>query len=291
MADDGKPFETEGGRALSRRGFGGLSIAAGLAVAGRAAADPLDDVVTMTDVEVKTSDGMADAALFTPKAKGTYPAVLIWTDALGLRPAFRDMGKRLASSGYVVLVPNPFYRSKRAPVFDDSFSFQNPADMAKLGELRKPMTPDAVIRDATAFVAFLDAQPKTNRKKKAGVVGYCMGGPLTMQTAAAVSSRIGAGCSFHGGGLVTDRPDSPHLLVPKIKAAYVFGIAVNDDERQPDAKDKLRAAFDAAHLPASIEVYPGTMHGWCVKGSAVYNEPQAERAWAAMLALYKARLA
>jgi len=289
MPDDGKLVEVKKGRALSRRGFNSLSLAAGLAAAGAASAQ--EAAVDMTDVEIKTPDGTCDAALFTPKAKGTYPAVLIWPDALGLRPAFRDMGRRLAASGYVVLVPNPFYRSKRAPAFGPGFSFQNPDDMKKLAELRAPMTPEAVGRDAVAFVGFLDAQPKTNKKRKAGTVGYCMGGPMTMQTAAALPGRVGAGVSCHGGGLVSDRPDSPHLLVPKMRAAFHFAIAVNDDQRQPDAKDKLRQAFDAAKLPATIEVYPGTQHGWCVKDSAIYNEPQAERAWAAMLALYKERLA
>lgn len=288
MADDANPVEPRKGRAISRRGFNSLSIAAGLAAAGAASAQ--EAAVDMADVEIRTPDGTCDAALFTPRAAGTYPAVLMWPDALGLRPAFRDMGRRMAASGYVVLVPNPFYRSKRAPVFGPGFSFQNPDDMKRLGELRAPMTPEAIGRDAVAFLGFLDAQPKTAKAKKAGVVGYCMGGPMTLQTAAAAPDRIGAGVSCHGGGLVTDRPDSPHLLVPKIKAAYHFAIAVNDDQRQPDAKDKLREAFAAARLPATIEVYPGTQHGWCVPDSAIYNQAQAERAWAAMLALYKERL-
>jgi carboxymethylenebutenolidase len=288
MADDGKLVEVGKGRALSRRGFSGLSIAAGLAAAGGTSAQ--EAAADMTDVEIKTPDGTCDAALFTPKAKGTYPAVVMWPDALGLRPAFRDMGRRLASSGYVVLVPNPFYRSRRAPVFTGGFSFQNPDDMKKLAELRAPMTTEAINRDAVAFVGFLDKQPKTAKTKKAGTVGYCMGGPLVLQTAAAVPDRVGAGVTCHGGGLVSDRPDSPHLLIARTHAAYHFAIATNDDQRQPDAKDKLRAACDAAHLPAMIEVYPGTQHGWCVPDMPIYNHDQAERAWAAMLALYKARL-
>jgi carboxymethylenebutenolidase len=168
--------------------------------------------------------------------------------------------------------------------------------MAKLGELRKPLTPEAVMRDGTALVAFLDSQAAVKKSAKIGVVGYCMGGPMTMQTAAAVPNRIGAGASFHGGGLVTDKPDSPHLLVPKIKARYYFGIAANDDERQPDAKTKLDEAFRATHLPAKIEVYPGTLHGWCVKDmpgqpdKPIYNEQQAERAWSELASLYKQAL-
>ncbi len=274
---------------LSRRGFAALSVAAGLTLS--TAAQAADSDVVETDVQVKTPDGTCDAALYHPKGKGTWPAVVVFPDALGLRPAFRDMGRRLASSGYVVLVPNPFYRSAKAPVFGPGFSFQNPDDMKKLGVLRAPMTPDAVGRDGVAFVAFLDSQKVTNRKAKAGVVGYCMGGPMTLQAAAGAPDRYGAGCSFHGGGLVSDRPDSPHLLVSKIKAAYHFGIATNDDQRQPDVKDKLKAAFAAAGLPATIEVYEGTQHGWCVKDfAAIYNEAQAERAWSAMLALYKTAL-
>jgi carboxymethylenebutenolidase len=289
MADDGKPVEVKQGRALSRRGFNSLSIAAGLAAAGSASAQEAD--VEMTDVDVKTPDGTCDAAVFAPKKAGTYPAVLMWPDALGLRPAFRDMGRRLASSGYVVFVPNPFYRSKRAPAFGPGFSFQNPDDMKKLQELRGPMTPEAIERDAVAFFSFLDTQKKTNRKAKTGTVGYCMGGPLVLQTAFALPGRVGAGVTCHGGGLVTNGADSPHLLIAKTPhAAYHFAIAANDDQRQPDAKDKLKAACEAAHVPATVEVYAGAQHGWCVPDMPIYNHDQAERAWSAMLALYKQRL-
>jgi carboxymethylenebutenolidase len=205
----------------------------------------------------------------------------------------RAMAKRLATNGFTVLVPNPFYRSTKAPGIFPDFDFGNPADRAKLDAFRAPMTSDAVMQDAAAYVAFLDAQPSVNNKAKMGVVGYCMGGPMTMQAAAANPARIGAGASFHGGGLVTDKPDSPHLLVPKIKAQFYFGIAASDDEKQPEAKTKLREAFDAAKVPVKIEVYEGTLHGWCVKdmplqaGKPIYNEPQAERAWNELIALYK----
>ena len=272
--------------ALSRRGFATLTIAAAAGVGAPAAAAE----VVESDVVIKTADGTCDAALFHPAGKGKWPAVLIWPDALGLRPAFRDMGRRLAAEGYVVLVPNPFYRSRPAPVFTGPFDFNSPDDRAKLTELRKLLTPDAVSRDGAAFIAFLDGQKATNTKVKVGVQGYCMGGPMTMQTAAAVSGRVGAGGSFHGGGLVTANADSPHLLVPKMKASFYFGVAMNDDQRQPEAKDALKAAFAAAGLPAKIEVYDGAMHGWCVPGSAVYNQPAAERAWAELLALYRRAL-
>ena len=275
---------------LSRRDFAALSaaVAGASAIAGSAQAAE----VVETDVTVKTADGMCDAALYHPAGKGTWPAVLIWTDIFGLRPAFRDMGKRLAAQGYVVLVPNPFYRTRKAPVFEEGmkFDFNNPEDRAKLPPLTGPLTPEAVTRDAVAHLAFLDAQKVTNKKAKAGVQGYCMGGPMTMRTAAALPNRIGAGGSFHGGGLVTDKPDSPHLLVPQIKAHYYFGIASNDDQKQPDAKDKLKAAFAAVNGKAKIEVYDGALHGWCVPGSAVYNQPAAEKAWGELLALYKGAL-
>jgi carboxymethylenebutenolidase len=248
------------------------------------------------DVEIKTPDGVCDAAFIHP-AVGAHPGVLVWADALGLRPAMRDIGKRLATHGYSVLVPNPFYRSAKAPVFDSSFSFQNPADMARFHQLRAPLSePGAAERDARAYIAFLDAQEQVDKGRKIGVHGYCMGGPLTVKTAAVRSDRVGAGASFHGGGLVTDKPDSPHLLAPKIKARMYFGIASDDDARQPDAKDTLREAFGAAKVATEIEVYPGTLHGWCMpdmplqNGKPVYSEPDAERAWLKLMELYAAAL-
>jgi carboxymethylenebutenolidase len=226
--------------------------------------------------------------------------VLIWADAFGLRPAMRDIGKRIAAQGYSVLVPNPFYRVARAPVFDSAsaFNFQNPTDMAKLQPLMASVNaPGVAEKDAVAYIAFLDAQQQVDKAKKIGTQGYCMGGPLVVKTAAAIPNRVGAGASFHGGGLVTDKPDSPHLLAPKIKARMYFGIASNDDARQPEAKDKLKEAFAAAMVPAEIEVYPGAQHGWCVpdmpvqNGKPIYSRPDAERAWGKLVALYKMALA
>ncbi len=275
---------------LSRRQFAGAS-AAGLALAGAAPTAFAAGDVVETDVVVPTQDGQADAALFHPAGKGKWPAVVVFADALGLRPEFREMGRRLAAEGYVVLVPNPFYRTRKAPVLEGPFDFANPADRAKLAELTKPLNADTTTRDGLAYLAFLDAQKVVDTRRKAGVVGYCMGGPYTMRAAAAAPGRVGAGCSFHGGGVVTDQPDSPHLLVPKMKASFYFGIAANDDQRQPDQKDKLKAAFAAAGLPATVVVYDGCQHGWCVKGMPVYNEAGAERAWAEMVKLYKQTLA
>jgi len=282
---------------ISRRDFVALSVAAGLAVAA-GSASAADLPVVETNVQVKTPDGVCDAAFIHP-ASGSHPGVLIWPDAFGLRPSMRDIGKRIAAEGYSVLVPNPFYRVAKAPVIEDpgSFSFQNPADMAKLRPLMASINAEgAAEKDAAAFIAFLDAQPQIDKAKKVGTQGYCMGGPLVVKTAAALPDRIGAGASFHGGGLVTDRPDSPHLLAPKIKARMYFGVAANDDARQPDAKDKLREAFAAAKVPAEVELYPNALHGWCVPdmpmqdGRPIYSKPDAERAWAKLVALYKAGL-
>jgi carboxymethylenebutenolidase len=270
------------------------SSTGGLAAAGSASAAGLP--VIETDLEITMPDGVCDAVFIHPAA-GSHPGVLIWADALGLRPAMRDIGKRLAAEGYSVLIPNPFYRLAKAPVFDGSFSFQNPADMAKFHQLLAPLNaPGAAESDAVAYVIFMDAQEQVDKVRKIGVHGYCMGGPLAVKTAAAIPDRVGAVASFHGGGLVTDKPDSPHRLAPKIKARMYFGIASNDDQRQPDAKDKLREALAAANVPAEIEVYPA-LHGWCMpdmppqNGAPVYSQPDAERAWGKLVALYKTALA
>jgi carboxymethylenebutenolidase len=281
---------------LSRRDFIAVSVAAGLAAAAGSAfaAQP----VVETDVTIKTPDGTCDAAFIHPPT-GSHPGVLIWTDAFGLRPAMREIGKRIAAEGYSVLVPNPFYRVAKAPVFDSasSFNFQNQADMAKLQPLMGSVNaPGAAEKDAVAYIAFLDAQSQVNKAKKIGTQGYCMGGRLVVVTAAALPDRVGAGASFHGGGLVTDKPDSPHMLAPKIKARMYFGIASNDDQKQPDAKDKLKEAFAAAKVPAEIEVYPAK-HGWCVpdmpadSGAPIYSKLDAEKAWSKLVALYKMALA
>jgi len=281
----------------TRREFVTGSAAIGLAAAAGVALGAERDVIER-DVEVKTADGSCDAVFLHPAA-GTYPGVLIWTDIFGLRPAFRAIGRRLAAQGYAVLVPNPFYRTARAPVVVDasSFDFANSADRAKAEQWSaSTRLPGTIERDADAHTAFLDAQPQVDRTRKLGTHGYCMGGPLVFRTAAHVPDRIGAAATFHGGGLVTDKPDSPHLLVPRIKARMYLAIAASDDARQPDAKDILRQAFAAAHVPAEIEVYAGTIHGWCVpdmphqNGQPVYNKPDAERAWGKLLDLYHAVL-
>jgi carboxymethylenebutenolidase len=278
---------------ISRREFTALSIAAGVAAAAGAchAADAPAQIVE-ADVEVTTPAGVCDAALIHPQ-KGSWPGVILFSDVFGLRPTMRDMARRLAADGFTVLVPNPFYRTAKPPGLSLDFDFGNPADRAKMDVLRAPLTSDAVMQDAAAYVKFLDSQGPVDKSAKMGAFGYCMGGSMTMQAAAANPGRIGAGASFHGGGLVTDKPDSPHLLVPKMKAQFYFGIAMNDDARQPDAKSMLNEAFKAARLRAKIEVYDGCLHGWCVKdmplasGKPIYNEAQAERAWGELKNLFQ----
>jgi carboxymethylenebutenolidase len=298
MTDDqeNQPLNDTHPKDITRRNFAAILVGAGLATTLQSAEAAGPEVVE-TDVEIKTPDGTCDAAFIHPKS-GSHPGVLIWPDAFGLRPSMRAMGRRIAAEGYSVVVPNPFYRVSKAPFTDASnFNFQNPDDMAKLRPLMTSVNaPGNAEKDAAAYVAFLDAQKQVKTKKKIGTQGYCMGGALVVRTAAALPDRIGAGASFHGGGLVTDKPDSPHLLAPKIKARMYFAIAASDDSRQPDAKDKLKEAFSAAKVSAEIEVYPA-QHGWCVPdmpvrdGAPIYNKAEAERAWAKLVALYQSALA
>jgi len=274
--------------ALSRRRFGALSAGLGLVAMLPRAANAAE--VSEQEVEIKTSDGTADAYFVHP-TKGQHPAVIIWPDIFGLRPAFRQMARRLAESGYAVLVPNPFYRLKRAPTSTPGANLQDEATRNMLMGMSRSLTPDTQVSDTQAFIGWLDGQASVDRKRKMGTTGYCMGGPITMRAAAAFPDRIGAGASFHGGGLATDKPDSPHLQVPKMKAQYLIAIAANDDERDPNAKVLLKEAFEKAKLPAEIEVYAGTKHGWCPPDAAVYDAAQAEKAWARMMALFEKALA
>ena len=273
---------------LSRRQFGALTVGTGLMFMLPKVADAAE--VKESEVEIKTADGTCDAYFVHP-ASGKHPGVLVWPDIFGLRPAFKTMGKRLAESGYSVLVVNQFYRTKKPPIAAEGASFQDPDVRAALMKLAGALSKETVDTDAQAFIPWLDKQASVDKKRKMGTTGYCMGGPMTMRTAAAFPDRVGAGASFHGGGLVTDKPDSPHLLVPKMKASYLFAIAANDDEKQPDAKNVLREIFEKAKLPAEIEVYEGTMHGWCPPDSQVYNEEKAEKAWGRLLALFGRALA
>ena len=272
---------------ISRRELGSLTLGAGIAFALPRVAGAAD--TTESDVEIKTPDGTADAYFVHPAA-GRHAAVLVWPDIFGLRPAFRQMGKRLAESGYTVLVVNPFYRTKKAPTAPEKANFDDPETRKMLMGLAGTLSPATARTDAQAFVGWLDQQAATDTKRKAGTTGYCMSGRIAFATAAALPDRVGAVASFHGGGLVTDQPESPHLLIPKTKARFLVAIARNDDEKEPKTQDILRDAFAKAGRPAEVEVYPA-MHGWCPPDSAVYDAAQAEKAWARMMALFKESLA
>ena len=273
---------------MTRRQFGKLSAAAGMAVMFPPVANA--QAITETDVEVTTPDGVADC-FFVHPSTGRHPAVLVWPDILGLRPAFRAMGRRLAQSGYSVLVVNPFYRDARSPVVGEGASFGQPETRNIVLPLAGNLNADTHFTDARAFVGFLDQQAAVDTGRKIGTTGYCMGGPMVMRTVAAVPDRLGAGATFHGGGLATDADDSPHLLIPNTTAQMLHCVAANDDENNPEAKNILRDAYASAGISAEIEVYEGAMHGWCPPDSQVYHEAQAERAWGRLLVLLESALA
>ncbi len=279
--DDLKDFETRG--MVTRRQFGVL-LGAGMAMMLPKVVDAV--AVTESEVTIKTPDGTCDAYFVHP-ATGTAPGVLVWPDIFGLRPAFRQMGKRLAETGYSVLVINPFYRKMKAPTATKGSATPIP----ELMPLAQSLNEQTTFADAKAFIAWMDQQQSVAKNKKVGTQGYCMGGPLAFRTAAAVPDRVGAVASFHGGGLVTPNPDSPHTQASKTKAQFLIAVAENDDQRAPNEKTVLKETFAKANLPAEIEVYAGAAHGWCPPDSQVYNEPQAEKAWSRLLALYAKALA
>jgi carboxymethylenebutenolidase len=278
---DRQEYEARG--LVTRRQFGVL-IGTGMAMVLPRVVNAVG--VTEADVTVTTPDGTADCYFVHP-ASGTAPGVLLWPDIFGLRPAMRQMGKRLAESGYSVLVVNPFYRVKKAPTADKGAATPIP----QLMPLAQALTETTQMTDAKAFVGWLDQQSSVAKNRKIGTQGYCMGGPIAFRTAAAVPDRVGAIASFHGGGLVTTNPNSPHLQAAKTKAQLLIAIAANDDERSPNDKNVLKETFEKAHLAAEIEVYAGAAHGWCPPDSGVYNEPQAEKAWSRLLARYGKALA
>lgn len=278
---DRQDFEERG--LVTRKQFG-VAVGAGIALM----LPPVANAVTVkeSDVMIKTPDGETDAYFVRP-ASGKAPAVLVWPDIFGLRPAFRQMGKRLAESGYSVVVVNPFYRTKKAPTAPDGTKTPIP----ELRPLMEGLTETTQVTDAKAFVAWLDQQDSVATNKKIGTQGYCMGGPIAFRTAFAVPDRVGAVASFHGGGLVRgEAPNSPHMQAIKTKAHYLIAIAENDDKRAPKDKDVLKETFAQAKMDAEIEVYPAA-HGWCPPDSGVYSEAQAEKAWARLLDLYKRALA
>ena len=292
MCDDITELENQGfyEKHLNRRDFnlmaGGAAIS--LAFAGCMPGEMVEGTVE-ADVMIETPDGVADAYFAHPEGK-TSAAVLIWPDIVGLRPAFKMMAKRLAGDGYAALVVNPYYRQVKAPLVEAGQTFKDPAVREKIVPYARALTQETNRIDAKAFVEWLDSQSVVDKTKKMGTTGYCMGGPMTMITAAELPDRIGAGASFHGGGLATDAEDSPHLLIPQMEAQYLIAIAENDDERDPVVKETLKDAFAEAGLAAEIEVYEGTQHGWCPPDSAVYDEAKADKAWARKLALFERAL-
>ena len=275
-------------KGLTRREFNIGSASLALAMALPTVSNAMD--VAEQEINIQTPDGMADCYFVHP-VEGAHAAVIVWPDIMGIRTSFRMMGKRLAASGYSVLVVNPYYRTARGAVIADGESFSNPEVRARLMPLAQSLSPQTCVTDGRAFVAFLDKQPSVDTSRKIGTIGYCMTGSYTMRLAAAMLERIGAGGSFHGGGLATGEDNSPHLLAPQMQAGFLIAIAANDDEKDPNAKVILRQAFDAAGLNAEIEVYEDTLHGWCPPDSVVYNEAQAERAWHRLLALFERELA
>jgi len=279
--DDRRLFEAMG--SVTRKQFGKM-LGAGMAMMLPRVANAA--AVIESDVNVKTPDGTADCYFVHPSS-GTAPGILFWPDIFGLRPAVRQMGKRLAESGYSVLVVNPFYRVKKAP----TAAAGSATPIADLRPLAGALNETTQMTDAKAFIGWLDQQSSVAKNRKIGTQGYCMGGPIAFRTSAAVPDRVGAVASFHGGGLVTDMPNSPHLQASKTKAQFLIAIAANDDMRSPKEKDVLKETFASAKLPAEIEVYTGSAHGWCPPDSMVYSEPLAEKAWARLLALYGKALA
>ena len=293
MCDEITEFENQGfyEKEVTRREFnlmaGGAAIS--LAFAGCAPGEPAAGI-TENDVSIETPDGTADA-YFAHPSKGAHAAVLIWPDIVGLRPAFKMMAKRLAGDGYAALVINPYYRQVKGDLVEPGQTFRDPGVREKIVPYARALSQETNRIDTHAFIDWLDAQSAVDTSRKIGTTGYCMGGPMTMIAAAERPDRIGAGASFHGGRLNTDKPDSPHLLIPKMNASYLIAIAENDDERNPTSKDILREAFAAANRPAEIEVYEGTKHGWCPPDSAVYDESMANKAWERTLVLFDKALA
>jgi carboxymethylenebutenolidase len=272
-------------RGLTRREFAAMGAAIAVAgCVGTAGAKGAGELVERM-VSIATTDGMADA-FFVHPGKGKHPGVILWPDVAGLREVKKIMARRLAAAGYAVLAVNPYYRDAPAPVMNSMSEFRTPEGQAKIGPMRAKLTSDTIARDAKAYVAFLDGERAVDKRRKIGTQGYCMTGLFTVRSAAAVPGRIGAAASFHGGGLVDDKPDSPHKVLGQTKASFLFAIARNDDEKQPAAKDELRKAAEAAKRPAEIEVYPAD-HGWCVADAPAYDPTQAEKAWDRLLVLYK----
>lgn len=273
--EDSQEYEARG--LVTRKRFGAI-LGAGIAAVLPQTANAV--AVVEAEVTVTTPDGTADCYFVHP-ASGSTPGVLIWPDIFGLRPALRQMGRRLAEGGYSVLVVNPFYRTKKSPTAENGAA----TPIQQVIPLAQTLNETTHMTDAKAFIGWLDQQASVAKNRKMGTQGYCMGGPIAFRTAAAMPDRVGAVASFHGGGLVRDAANSPHLQASKTKAEFLVAVAQNDDERAPKDKEVLKETFAQAKLSAEIEVYPAA-HGWCPPDTRVYSEPQAEKAWSRLLVLY-----
>ena len=278
---DRQEYEARGN--VTRKQFG-MMLGAGIAMMLPRVANAV--TVTESEVNITTPDGTADCYFVHP-VSGATAGVLIWPDIFGLRPAFRQMGKRLAESGYAVLVVNPFYRAKKAP----TASAGGATPLQEVRPLAQGLNETTHMTDAKAFIGWLDKQPQVAKNRKIGTQGYCMGGPMAFRTAAAMPDRVGGVATFHGAGLVATTPNSPHLQAATSKAQFLVAIAESDDAKAPNDKTVLKETFEKAKLPAEIEVYAGTAHGWCPPDSTVYNEAPAEKAWSRLLVLYGKALA
>lgn len=271
---------------ISRRDFGKLAAGGSAMMALPPLANALD--VVEEEVLIPMAEGTADAYFVHP-ATGKHAAIIMWPDIMSIRPAFRQMGKRLAQSGYSVLVINPYYRTFTGRIVPEGGNFGDPDTRALVRPQANTLSPETCVSDGRDFVAWLDQQDSVSTSRKIGTCGYCMTGSYTFRLAADMPDRIGAGASFHGGGLVADNAASPHLLADQIEAGMLIAIAQNDDESQPEAKDVLADVFSGRDN-VEIEVYQA-QHGWCPLDSSVYDYARSERAWSRMLELYDRELA
>lgn len=240
-------------------------------------------------IEIQTPDGLSEGFLYRDERGKKLPGVIYLTDIGGIRPSKREMAKRVAAEGYTVLMPNVFHRSGRPPMLDAATIATEETRMKRMAELREPLTPEAIERDAGSFVDFLASQDGVGPGPM-GVVGYCFTGGFALRLASVRPDRIAAAASFHGGGLVTDSPTSPHFLLPRIRARLYFGHAVQDRSMPEAAIEKLDKALEAWGGVYQSEVYEGANHGWTVTDSPVYNPKQAERAFEKLKELLRVTL-
>lgn len=288
MCDEFTAIEEEqalAARGLSRREFAAVGAAGLIAACSGSESHAKGPSLREEAVTITTPDGSADAFFIRP-AKGKFPGVIMWPDVAGLRDAYKEMARRLAGSGYAVLVVNHYYRAAKAPLLTSMAEWRSPAGQEKLKPAIASLSPANTVRDATAFVAWLDAQKSVNKRRKIGTQGYCQTGSFVIRTAAALPARVGAAASFHGGGLVTQAAESPHTLFGKSQASFLIAIARNDDSRAPGDKDALREAAKASGRNVEVEVYNAD-HGWCTLDAPSYDKAEADRAWARLLDLYK----